>query len=213
MLSAHPELASAQDDKGTAVSSALGARRGEGFIPRRENRLLEAILRRNPKLKPNEVFAVGATKDALALVREKPESVRERSSIGWTPLHYAAFADNAATAAILIAAGAEVDARAKNRFENTPLQVAMLSQATDVAKVLLAHGADVNATQAEGVTALHEAAANGDLASIDVLLGAGADPNAAMPDGRTPIVLARAHEHQKAVQALQRAIAHRTGSK
>ena len=48
---------------------------------------------------------------------------------------------------------------------------------------------------------------------IDVLLGAGANPNAAMPDGRTPRVLARAHEHERAVQALQRAMAQRTQAK
>lgn len=209
MLTDRPDLASAQDDKGSAVGSALGARRGEGFIPRRENRLLRAILRRRPQLRPFEVFAVGTAKQALSLVREKPEMVHERSSNGWTPLHYAAFADNAAAAAILIAAGAEVDARAKNRFDNTPLQVAMLSQSTDVAKVLLANGADVNAKQAEGVTALIEAAANGDLSSTRVLLAAGADPTAAMPDGRTAIDLARAHEHQRVARALEQAVARR----
>jgi hypothetical protein len=204
MLAESPALANARDEKGSAVSSALGARRGEGFTPRRENRVLQAILQRAPQLSPWEVFAVGTADQVRAQLAAGKEMVKERAPNGWTPLHYAAFADNAAAAALLIAEGAQVDARAKNKFDNTPLQVSMLSRSVEVAKVLLALGADVNARQAEGVTALHEAAQAGDVESIRVLLAAGADPSAAMPDGRTPADLARASKHRDAVRALRR---------
>jgi ankyrin repeat protein len=202
MLRADPALASARDEKGSAVALALAVRRGEGFTPRRENRLLEALLRRSPQLSAWETFAVGTAEQVRRQLAATPAMVKDRSPVGWTPLHYAAFADNASAAALLIGAGAEVDARAKNKFDNTPLQVAMLAAATETAKVLLDHGADVNAVQAEGVTALHEAASAGDLPSIRVLLAAGADPRSAMPDGKTPVDLARAHKHAEAVRLL-----------
>ncbi len=203
MLTADPALAAARDEKGSAVMAALAAQRKTGFIPRRENRLLHALLIRAPQLNAWETFALGTAEQVRAQLAAAPKMIAERSSVGWTPLHYAAFADNAASAALLIAAGAEVDARAKNRFDNTPLQVALLTCSADTAKVLLAHGADVNARQAEGITALHEAASNGDLPSIRLLLAAGADPHAAMPDGRTPADLAKANNHDDAVHALQ----------
>jgi len=204
MLSKDRSLAGARDEKGSAVSSALAVRKGQGFVPRRDNRVLEAILKRRPQLTPVEVCSVGTASQVNAQLADDPAFPRSRSSNGWTPLHAAAFGNNAAAAALLLAAGAEVDARAKNRFDNTPLQVAMLSQASDAAQVLIAHGADVNAQQAEGVTALLEAAANGDTVSIRMLLAAGSDPSYAMPDGRTALDFARAGEHTEAAQLLER---------
>ena len=115
MLSADPSLAAARDAKGSAVSSALGARRGkEGFLPRRDNRVLDAILKLHPPLTSLEVCSVGTASEVSAQIAKDPAFARSYASNGWTPLHAAAFANNAAAAAILIAAGAEVDARAKN---------------------------------------------------------------------------------------------------
>jgi len=204
MLSADPSLAAARDAKGSAVSSALGARRGkEGFLPRRDNRVLDAILKLHPPLTSLEVCSVGTASEVSAQIAKDPAFARSYASNGWTPLHAAAFANNAAAAAILIAAGAEVDARAKNRFDNTPLQVSMLTESADAAKVLIAHGANVNARMSEGYTALHEAAFNGDVVSIRMLLAAGADPSLRVPDGRTAVDLARAAKHDDAARLLQ----------
>jgi uncharacterized protein len=205
LLEADPSLASARDEKGSAVGGALGARRGEGFVPRRQNRVLDAILRRHPRLVPWEVCAVGTADEARAQVATDPDFVKSVAPNGWTPLHAAAFADNAATAAILLAAGADVNARAKNKFDNTPLQVAMLSQSSEVAKVLLAHGAEIDARMSEGATALHEAAMNGDAVSVRILLAAGADPSLKMPDGKTALDLARAGKREEAARVLQTA--------
>jgi len=203
MLSKEPSLAGARDEKGSAVSSALAARQGVGFMPRRDNRVLAAILKKRPQLTPSEVCSVGTASQVRAQLAEDPAFVKSRNLNGWTPLHAAAFGNNAAATALLIAAGAEVDARAKNRFDNTPLQVAMLTQSSDAAKVLIAHGADVNARQAEGVTALQEAASNGDTVSIRLLLAAGADPSSAIPDGRTALDFALAGNHSEAARLLK----------
>jgi ankyrin repeat protein len=124
---------------------------------------------------------------------------------GWNPLHYAAFADNADTAAALLDAGADVNARAKNKFDNTPLQVSLLTSSRNAAKVLLDRGADVNARQAEGVTALHEAAQSGDGEIIQMLLAAGADPEAASPKFGKPRDMALKGGHKEAARLLDSA--------
>ena len=53
----------------------------------------------------------------------------------------------AVLAAILLHAGADVNARARNKFDNTPLQVSMLTQSVRAAKALINAGADVNARE------------------------------------------------------------------
>jgi len=203
LLEGDPSLASARDEKGSALAAALGARRGEGFVPRRQNRVLDAILRRQPRLAAWEVSAVGTAEDVRAQVAGDPAFVKSVAPNGWTPLHAAAFADNKAAATILLEAGADVNARAKNKFDNTPLQVAMLSQSSEVARVLLARGAEVDARMSEGATALHEAAQNGDAVSVRMLLDAGADPSLKMPNGKTALDLARKGKHQEAGRLLQ----------
>jgi ankyrin repeat protein len=204
LLASDPALASTRDEKGaSAVSAAMAARKGEGFLPRRENRVLDAILRARPQLTAFETCAVGTPVQVLAQITKDKELVRSRAGNGWTPLHFAAFADNAAAAAVLIEAGAEVDARARNKFDNTPLQVALLTSSREVAKVLLSNGAQVNATQAEGVTALHEAASSGDVEIVRMLLAAGADPLAKSSLG-TPLDVAVKNHHEEAAKLLRR---------
>ena len=205
MLAAEPSLASAKDAKGvSAVARALHASTGEGFLPRRENRVLDAVLARKPQLSGWDVFSVGTAEQVRAALAADASVLRARAGNGWTALHYAAFADNAAAAAALLGAGAEVDARAKNKFDNTPLQVGMLSQAREAARVLLALGANPNLKMSEGFTALHEAAANGDVPSIEILLAAGADQKLLSPDGKSPLDLARERKQEAAIKALQR---------
>jgi len=206
LLTKDQSLVGARDEKGaSAVSAALGARKGEGFIPRKENRVLDAILRHNPPLSPFEICAVGTAEQVRAEIAKDRDFVRARATNGWTPLHYAAFADNAAAASALLDAGAEVNSRAKNKFDNTPLQVALLTSSRGVAKVLLARGADVNARQSEGITALHEAAASGDVELIRMLLAAGAERGAASEKFGTPRDLALKNKHEEAARLLQAA--------
>ena len=204
LLAQDPALAGRPDEKDTTpVAAALSLRKGEGFLPRRENRILAAILARNPPLRPQEVAAVGTAAQVKEQIARQPGYVRETSRIGWTPLHYAAFNDNAETALALLAAGADVNARAKNKFDNTPLQVALLTSSREAARVLLAHGADVNARQAEGITALHEAASSGDVELVRMLLAAGADPRASSGQFGTPRDVAVKNRHDEAARLLE----------
>jgi ankyrin repeat protein len=207
MLEQDPSLASARDDKGSAVSSALGTRVGEGFLPRRRNRVLDALLRRHPQLTPWEVCSVGTAEQVRTEVEKDAAFVKTYSKNGWTPLHAAAYGDNVAAIAVLVQAGADVNARAKNKFDNTPLQVSMLTQSVRAAKALVDAGADVNARQAEGFTALQGAAESGDVESIRLLLAAGADPAVVTPSGKTALGMARERKHTQAARVLESALA------
>jgi len=69
---------------------------------------------------------------------------------GWTPLHMAAQAGHEAVAQVLLAAGADKDA--KDRGGLTPLHRAAICGHKAVARVLLAAGADKNAMDKQGRT-------------------------------------------------------------
>src|SRR5207302_1144039 len=87
LLSQDSSLAAKKDENGSSpIGAALGARKGEGFVPRRENRVLDAILRRDPPLSPQEVAAVGSAAQVRAEMARSPEFVRAVSRNGWTPL-------------------------------------------------------------------------------------------------------------------------------
>jgi ankyrin repeat protein len=203
LLQKDPSLVNARDRDGrSAVSAALGVQAKEGFLPRAENHVLDAVLAAHPQLSPMEVCAVGDADEVRALLLAQAKFVATVFANGWTPLHAAAFGGNTLAARLLLDAGADVDARARNRFANTPLQVALLTRSREVARLLLSRGAAVNATQNEGVTALHEAAQSGDVEMIRALLAAGADPRVSAGKFGTPRDLALKAGHAEAARLL-----------
>jgi ankyrin repeat protein len=205
MLKEDPQLAEAKNEKGrSAVTMALAVQKGEGFLPRAENKILDLILAQHPPLTDFETCAVGTGPEVAAALQKDPELRSRRSPNGWTALHFAAFEDNPQTAAVLLDAGAEVDARAKNEFNNTPLQVAMLTRSARVTRVLLARGASVKAVTHEGITALHEAASTGDAVLVKMLLEAGADPKVPSDFG-SPLEIAEKNKHAEAAKLLRAA--------
>jgi ankyrin repeat protein len=102
---------------------------------------------------------------------------------GFTPLLFAARSGDAASAALLVAAGANVNDAAPSGA--TPLVVAAHSGHGAVAALLLEKGADPHAAGA-GYTALHAAVLRADVPLVKTLLARGADPNAALAGG-TPV--------------------------
>ncbi len=99
---------------------------------------------------------------------------------GFTPLLFAARHGDAASAELLLAAGAPIDAAAA--AGTTPLVVAAQHGFHDVAAVLLAKGADPDAAGA-GQAALHWAALRGDRKLAATLLAHGADPDVRLARG------------------------------
>jgi len=187
----------------SAVQSALFVNDGEGFIPVAKNEKLRELLKSNPKLDFFETAALGSTADLRQQLDRDPSLITSRTKSGWTPLHMAAFAGNVENAKLLIDRGADLHARANNKFRNTPLQVALLTGEYDAAKLLLDRGADPLDRQAKGFTPMHEAAFLGRVDLIQLLLDRGAEINPRADDGRTPLFDAIRGKHADAVEFLK----------
>jgi ankyrin repeat protein len=81
---------------------------------------------------------------------------------GFTPLHIAAFAENAAATETLMAARADLNAIATAPFARvTPLGTCAFVGATEVARLLLSRGADPMIAEVEGATPFAAAFQNG----------------------------------------------------
>ncbi len=193
VLRAYPALVDANDPRGRSpvLAAMFLLRGGEGFHAPRDNRTLQALLAHHPTLDRFVAAALADVGRVRSEVARDPGYVRAHHTLGWTPLHFAAFADNAPVAGVLLDGGADLDAVADNSFRNTPLQVATLTGAIGAARVLLSRGADVKHRQEGGFTALHEAVQGGNHDMVVALLQAGADPGARNDEGKTPLDLAQ----------------------
>jgi len=129
----------------------------------------------------------------VALLNQTPELVFSRDKFGNTPLHLAAQHNQPGVAALLLACGADVNARnmAKNQSPliasspliandgETPLGLALLSyQHKEMLELLLTHGADVNVMLPGWDTPLSRAIDRDLPDDVELLLANGADPDA-----------------------------------
>ena len=100
----------------------------------------------------------------------------------------AAAPDHLAVARLLLATGADVDAR--DRRETTPLSLAAARGGIAMAQLLLDHGADIEASDEDRANPLMHAAAANQYAMFRFLLEHGADVYARTAQGRTLLMLA-----------------------
>ena len=152
--------------------------------------------------------------------------VNVKDNIGLTPLHMAAGDGRKEVAELLIAKGAEVNAKIEGM---TPLDIAIELKHTTTADLLrkhggksgatdsihvaaavgnieavkqhLAAGTDVNAKSSFG-TPLHSAASKGNKEIVELLIAAGADVNARDDGGDTPLLNAAAFGQKEIVELL-----------
>lgn len=184
-LGADPAQAGASDEAG--VSALLLARyRGMGDV-------VDAIRALRP-LGLAEAAAVGDVRRVGELTAAGVP-VDERSPDGFSPVQLALFFDHPAAAAVLLRAGADVDAAAGHPMGIAAVHAAAASPTGSGLALVVAAGADLGRAQSGGFTALHEAAHRGDEAMVDLLLAAGADATRQADDGRTPADVARDDGH------------------
>ena len=101
-----------------------------------------------------------------------------------------------AAALALMLAGASIQA-------SSPVADAAMKGDADMVRALVRQGADVNAAQTDGMTALHWAALNGDVKTMDILLVAGATTESLTRVGAyTALHLASSRGHAPAVARL-----------
>jgi uncharacterized protein len=183
ILAEDPSLATSRDAEG--VSALLRARY------RLDRGLAEAVRAFVTDLDPFEAASFGDLDRLTHLLDADPSLAGEHSPDGFTLLHLSAFFGQVDAVALLLARGAEVDARGTGWMTGTPLHSAASASQARVATALLEAGADPNARQSGGWTPLHAAAANGSAATTRTLLERGADPTMEADDGRDATHLAR----------------------
>lgn len=194
MIDQDRALLSAKDDNGLGAFTVARYSRQDGVAA--------LLLEKGVELDIYAAAMAGIEPRLVTLLAENRELTAGYSHDGWTPLHLAAFFGHKASAEILLANGADVNARSGNNMANTPLHAAAAGRRGDVIAVLLAHGADANARQNGGWTALHSAAQNGDVDSAKLLLSHGADAQSRAENSQTPLDLALTQGHQALVDLL-----------
>ena len=200
LVSASPELASARDENG--VSAFLAASYA------RQNAIADYLRTAGADLDIFEAAVAGDAARVEQLLKQDRSLIRAYARDGWSPLHLAAFFGRQPVAEVLLAYGADVNARSLNAMGNTALHAAAAGRSSTVASALVAHGADVNARQQGGWTALHAAAQNGDEELVRALLDSGAEVNARADNSQNPMDLAMTGGHQKIAEILEGRGAH-----
>jgi ankyrin repeat protein len=129
-------------------------------------------------------------------------NVNEAQGDGSTALHWAAYTGNAEMTRLLLAAGANV--QAKSRLGGlTPLMMAARAGDAAIVKLLVDAKSDVVGANANGTTPLMFAAAAGNAEAVRLLLDKGAEVNAAdVTNGQTPLMFAAAQGRVEAVALL-----------
>jgi ankyrin repeat protein len=146
-----------------------------------------ALLQPDEELSVFDAAAFGRIERLRAILVGDASQAAALSDDGFTALHLAVFAHQAAAARLLIEHGADVNARSTGQIARVPpLGTAAFVRSAPLAGLLLDAGADPDGRGDGGFTALHTAAANGDAALTRLLLDRGADRDAATDDGKRP---------------------------
>jgi ankyrin repeat protein len=169
LLEERPDLVNARNEAGDSLLLAAA------YSGRKD--LFELLLEKGAGVNVFEASALGLSDRVGEFLGAEPSLANSYSHDGWTPLHLASFFGRKDVASVLLAHGADVNARSRStRFakENTPLHAAAANRQVALAELLLAHGADVNARDGSGYTPLALAASGKNDLLVVILLEKGA---------------------------------------
>lgn len=142
-----------------------------------------------------EASVLGKVDRIHEILKNSPARVSEHAPDGFTPVALAAFFGQPAAVKALIAAGADVNAAAKNSLKVAALHAAVAGGKLDIVKAILEAGADPNAQQQAGFRAIHEAGTKANRALAELLIAHGADPSLPNDEGKSAVGLAREKGH------------------
>jgi ankyrin repeat protein len=142
-----------------------------------------------------EASVLGKIDRIQEILRSDPTRATEYAPDGFTPVALAAFFGQPAAVTALIAAGADVNAAARNALKVQALHAAVAGRNLDIVTAVLEAGADPNAQQQAGFRPMHEAGANANRKLAELLLAHGADPALPSDDGKSAIDFAREKGH------------------
>jgi ankyrin repeat protein len=142
-----------------------------------------------------EAAVLGKVDRIEEILKASPARASEHAPDGFTPVALAAFFGQPAAVKALIAAGADVNAAAKNALKVAALHAAVAGRNMEAITAVLAAGGDPNAQQQAGFRPMHEAGGNANRALAELLLAHGADPSLTTDDGKSAIDLAREKGH------------------
>ena len=195
LLLQEPDLLQARDEDG--LSPILVA------AYQHEPELARFLADRQVVLTIFEAAATGRSDRILRLLAKDPDLVNAYAVDGFQPLGLAAYFGQESAARVLVEAGADVQAPARNTLGATPLGSAVAGRDPAITRLLLEAGADPNVQERGGHTPLHAAAHHGDVEILRSLLVAGADTQVVNEDGKTALDLAQAAGHEAVVQVLR----------
>jgi uncharacterized protein len=144
----------------------------------------QALAAARPELDVFEAAALGDGPRLQRILDRDGAAARAWSDDGFTALHLAAFFGRPVCVTILLDAGADANAVARNAMAVQPLHSAVASGSLQCTNLLLAAGANPNARQAGGYTPIHEAVQAGNVTLETALLAMGADASVRADDGR-----------------------------
>ena len=129
----------------------------------------------NPQKEILKAAKSGDADSVKKLVKQDPALMSAMDSDGSTPLHCACWKGHEAVVAVLLAAGADVNAENENdHWGTTPLHAAAHANQKRIAELLIAHGADINARNLNNRTPLDETSFHEARAVAKLLIANGA---------------------------------------
>lgn len=152
-----------------------------------------------------EASALGDVDRISQLLREDRSLASAYAPDGFYPVGLAAFFGHLDAVKTLIAAGADVNAAARNSFKVRAIHAAVAGKNMDIVRAVIAAGADVNAAQQAGFRPIHEAGTSGKRELAELLLKHGADPTLKNDEGKSAIDLARDKGHTDLASWMERA--------